>query len=142
METQSNLFQCHRCLVVKWVGILATNTLHNKIDFNPIFSNGHFKNTKVEASVHKVMCCTFRNESADPTPQKEDWIRLRPKGTNPQNRIRNSDSDTYGLIHHPWLNHDQRLKGNLHEQANADRNDELDVYLNWRVGEKLVLLEG
>ncbi|GBM35949.1 hypothetical protein AVEN_71929-1 [Araneus ventricosus] len=47
-----------------------------------------------------------------------------------------------GLIHHPWLNHDQRLKGNLHEQANADRNYQLDVYPNWRVGEKLVLLEG
>ncbi|GBO14575.1 hypothetical protein AVEN_80035-1 [Araneus ventricosus] len=40
----------------------------------------------------------------------------------------------YGLIHHPWLNHDQRLKGNLHEQANADRSDQLDVYPNWRVG--------
>ncbi|GBO12811.1 hypothetical protein AVEN_231768-1 [Araneus ventricosus] len=37
-----------------------------------------------------------------------------------------------GLIHHPWLNPDQRLKGNLHEQANADRNDRLDVSPNWR----------
>ncbi|GBL80155.1 hypothetical protein AVEN_29140-1 [Araneus ventricosus] len=48
----------------------------------------------------------------------------------------------YGLIHHPWLNPDQRLKGNLHEQANADRNDRLDVSPNWRAGEKLVWLEG
>ncbi|GBM53300.1 hypothetical protein AVEN_259292-1 [Araneus ventricosus] len=39
-----------------------------------------------------------------------------------------------GLIHHPWLNHDQQLKGNSHEQANADRNDQLYVYPNWRVG--------
>ncbi|GBM11203.1 hypothetical protein AVEN_133930-1 [Araneus ventricosus] len=44
---------------------------------------------------------------------------------------------TYGLIHHPGLNHDQRLKGNLHEQANAGRNDRLVVYPNCRVGEKL-----
>ncbi|GBN36967.1 hypothetical protein AVEN_216704-1 [Araneus ventricosus] len=49
---------------------------------------------------------------------------------------------THDLIHHPWLNPDQRLKGNLHEQANADRNDRLDVSPNWRVGEKLVWLEG
>ncbi|GBN61783.1 hypothetical protein AVEN_85525-1 [Araneus ventricosus] len=34
---------------------------------------------------------------------------------------------TYGLIHHRWLNHDQRLKVNLHKQAIADRNDRLDV---------------
>ncbi|GBN88583.1 hypothetical protein AVEN_80092-1 [Araneus ventricosus] len=47
-----------------------------------------------------------------------------------------------GLIHYPWLNPDQRLKGNLHEQANADRNDRVDVSPNWRVGEKLVWLEG
>ncbi|GBL89011.1 hypothetical protein AVEN_255167-1 [Araneus ventricosus] len=47
-----------------------------------------------------------------------------------------------GLIHHAWLNPDQRLKGNLHEQANADRNDRLDVSPNWRVGKKLVWLEG
>ncbi|GBL66409.1 hypothetical protein AVEN_243915-1 [Araneus ventricosus] len=43
--------------------------------------------------------------------------------------------DTNGLIHHPWLNHDQRLKGNLHKQANAERNDRLDVYpklASWR----------
>ncbi|GBL86999.1 hypothetical protein AVEN_273895-1 [Araneus ventricosus] len=38
---------------------------------------------------------------------------------------------TNGLIHHPWLNYDQRLKGNLHEQANADRNDRQDDP-NWR----------
>ncbi|GBO37195.1 hypothetical protein AVEN_3288-1 [Araneus ventricosus] len=49
---------------------------------------------------------------------------------------------TDGLIHHPWLNPDQRLNGNLHEQANADRNDRLDVSSNWRVGEKLVWREG
>ncbi|GBM86698.1 hypothetical protein AVEN_222222-1 [Araneus ventricosus] len=49
---------------------------------------------------------------------------------------------SYGLIHHPWLNPDQQLKGNLHEQANADRNDRPDVSPNWRVGEKLVWLEG
>ncbi|GBN39182.1 hypothetical protein AVEN_15522-1 [Araneus ventricosus] len=48
----------------------------------------------------------------------------------------------HGLIHHPWLNPDQRLKRNVHEHANADRNDRLDVSPNWRVGEKLVWLEG
>ncbi|GBO09493.1 hypothetical protein AVEN_51909-1 [Araneus ventricosus] len=53
-----------------------------------------------------------------------------------------SFKNPYGLIRHPWLNHDQRLNGNLHEPANADRNDRLDVYPNWRVGEKLVWLEG
>ncbi|GBN36197.1 hypothetical protein AVEN_181187-1 [Araneus ventricosus] len=53
-----------------------------------------------------------------------------------------STDNIHGLIHHPWLNPDQRLKGNLHEQANDDRNDRLNVSLNWRVGEKLVWLEG
>ncbi|GBM52289.1 hypothetical protein AVEN_51722-1 [Araneus ventricosus] len=48
---------------------------------------------------------------------------------------------TNGLIHHPWLNHDQQLKGNSHEQANADRNDRLDIHPNGRVGEKLVWIE-
>ncbi|GBN14052.1 hypothetical protein AVEN_274703-1, partial [Araneus ventricosus] len=47
-----------------------------------------------------------------------------------------------GLIHHPWLNHDQQLKGNLQEQANADRNDRLDIHPKGRVGEKLVWIEG
>ncbi|GBM84173.1 hypothetical protein AVEN_171976-1 [Araneus ventricosus] len=54
----------------------------------------------------------------------------------------NAFHTSYGLIHHPWLNPDQRLKGNLPEQANADRNNRLDVSPNWRVGEKLVWLEG
>ncbi|GBO13812.1 hypothetical protein AVEN_75214-1 [Araneus ventricosus] len=30
------------------------------------------------------------------------------------------------------VSHNQRLNWNLHEQANADRNDRLDVYPNWR----------
>ncbi|GBM66503.1 hypothetical protein AVEN_23769-1 [Araneus ventricosus] len=51
----------------------------------------------------------------------------------------------YGLIHHPWLNPDQRLKGNLHEQANADRNDRLDVSPNWRetrLARRLMVTQG
>ncbi|GBM81996.1 hypothetical protein AVEN_231479-1 [Araneus ventricosus] len=49
-----------------------------------------------------------------------------------------------GLIHHHQtiissLNHDQRLKVNLHKQANADRNDRLDghqkVFVQQQSGE-------
>ncbi|GBN20598.1 hypothetical protein AVEN_211217-1 [Araneus ventricosus] len=43
-----------------------------------------------------------------------------------------SERNFYGLIDHPWLNHDQRLNWNLYEQVNADRNDRLDVYPNRR----------
>ncbi|GBO23113.1 hypothetical protein AVEN_213194-1 [Araneus ventricosus] len=69
---------------------------------------------------------------------------INPKPTNqPTGGIASKVTyHTNGLIHHPWLNHDQQLKGNSHEQANADRNDRLDIHPNGRVGEKLVWIGG
>ncbi|GBL86617.1 hypothetical protein AVEN_115470-1 [Araneus ventricosus] len=70
-------------------------------------------------------------------------VKVSPASTELQDTVTSKfEALIHGLIHHPWLNPDQRLKGNLHEQANADRNVRLDVSPNWRVCEKLVWLEG
>ncbi|GBN48954.1 hypothetical protein AVEN_236152-1 [Araneus ventricosus] len=102
---------------------------------------GRIDGTQIEIQTKRAPMTSFSSKRSHVTLRAQTIVGsvnmrlvLRP-------HIKVSVCDISGLTHHPWLNHDQRLKRSLLEQANADRNDHLDVYPNWRVGEKHVWLE-
>ncbi|GBN26881.1 hypothetical protein AVEN_62795-1 [Araneus ventricosus] len=75
--------------------------------------------------VKRLPACEVRKFGGEVTAQAENYeVRLKiplvDVNITELNPVDLLGSDLHDLIHHPWLNHYQRLKGNLHEQANAD----------------------